>query len=48
MKKTIIGVILAAGNSTRFKTKEHKTVKDFNDKPMIVYGFDLFEKIMVI
>jgi len=42
----VIGVILAAGKGTRINSKKvNKTAFLFNNKPIIQYGIDLFDKI---
>lgn len=42
MDDNIIGIILAAGASTRFDSNEHKQLTILNNKPMLCYSLELF------
>lgn len=48
MAKFVSSVIVAAGNSTRMKSKKSKTLIDINGKPALSYTLDAFEKSSVI
>lgn len=41
--KTVTGIILTAGNSTRFKKNRNKNFEIINGKPVIVYSLEIFE-----
>lgn len=42
--KTITGIILLAGNSTRYGKNINKNFEKINDKPVISYSIDVFDK----
>jgi len=39
-----VGIILAAGMSTRFNSQVPKQLFEINDKPIIQYSIDVLEK----
>lgn len=48
MAKFVSSVIVAAGNSTRMKSKKSKTLIDINGKPALSYTLDAFENSSII
>lgn len=43
-KKTVTGIIVAAGNSTRFGQNKNKNLFSINQKPIISYSIETFNK----
>lgn len=43
-KKTVTGIIVAAGNSTRFGQGKNKNLFNINNKPIIEYSLETFDK----
>lgn len=43
-KKTVTGIIVAAGNSTRFGQNKNKNLFDVNQKPIVQYSIEVFNK----
>ena len=43
-KKTVTGIIVAAGNSTRFGQNKNKNLFDVNQKPIVQYSIETFNK----
>ena len=41
-EQTVTGIIVAAGNSTRFGKNKNKNLFQINDKPIIEYSIDVF------
>lgn len=43
-KKTVTGIIVAAGNSTRFGQNKNKNLFNVNQKPIVQYSIEAFDK----
>lgn len=42
--KTVAGIILMAGNSTRYGKNRNKNLEKINHKPIFLYSVEVFEK----
>ena len=40
--KTVSGILLIAGNSTRFNGNTNKNLQEIDDKPIFLYSLDVF------
>ncbi len=43
-KKTVTAIIVAAGNSTRFGQNKNKNLFNVNEKPIVRYSIEIFDK----
>ena len=42
--KSVTAIIVAAGNSTRFGQNKNKNLFEINEKPIIAYSIEVFNK----